>query len=176
MKTSFCRRSLALLLACSACGGLPDDHFDTVGAAGRIRAQVKPDALKKLRWIAGTWRGVGEGQAKQDPFYERYVFIDDTTLVVETLTDETLAKVKDRVPYVLRGDSLTTPAGFAAKVAADSVTFSIRDLETSQFTWRRNGDSTWTAVVTSLDGDGTRDHFYYRMTRANTKPASDNRR
>jgi hypothetical protein len=171
MNAHFRRASLALLLVSAACGGLPDDHFDTVGADGRIRAQVKPDALKNLRWIAGTWRGVGEGTTKAEPFFERYVFIDDTTLVVDSYEDETLGKLKNRVPYLLRGDSITSPTGFAAKVAADSVTFSVRDLETSQLTWRKNADSTWTAVGTSLDGSGNRSYSYYRMTRVKERPA-----
>jgi hypothetical protein len=167
--------SLAVLLVCSACSGLPDDRFDTVGADGRIRAQVKPDALKNLRWIEGTWRGVGEGTTTAEPFFERYMFIDDTTLVVDSYTDETLEKLKNRVPYLLRGDSITTPTSFAAKAAPDSVTFSIRDVETNQLTWRRNADSTWTAVATSIDGKGAREYWYYRMTRVPEKPAPPKR-
>jgi hypothetical protein len=171
MNTFSRHASLALVLVCSACSGLPDDRFDTVGADGRIHAQVKPDALKNLRWIEGTWRGVGEGKTTAEPFFERYVFIDDTTLIVDSYTDETLEKLKNRVPYLLRGDSITSPSGFASKVAADSVTFSVRDVETTQITWRRNADSTWTAVATSLDGDSKRDYWYYRMTRVKEKPA-----
>ena len=54
-------------------------------------ASISREAFAGLRWIAGSWRGSGDGQA---PFYERYRFEDDSTLVVETFTDSTLAVVE----------------------------------------------------------------------------------
>jgi len=48
--------------------------------------QITPANLAKLHWIEGTWRGTG---GDVPPFYERYKFENDSTLVVETLTDET---------------------------------------------------------------------------------------
>ena len=48
--------------------------------------------LTKLRWIEGSWRGTGD---VDKPFYERYKFENDTTLVVESIADETFKKVND---------------------------------------------------------------------------------
>ena len=55
--------------------------------------------LRKLRWIEGSWRGTGD---EQSPFYERYKFENASTLVVETLADETLSKVTDVSRFELK--------------------------------------------------------------------------
>ena len=55
--------------------------------------------LQKLRWIEGTWRGTGE---VDKPFFERYRFEGDTTLLVDGFEDETLSKVTDTTRFELK--------------------------------------------------------------------------
>jgi hypothetical protein len=51
--------------------------------------RVTPREFATLRWIAGDWRGGGTGGTMQPPFYERYRFADDSTLLVESFADST---------------------------------------------------------------------------------------
>ena len=64
-----------------------------------IPKQITPAELAKLRWIEGGWRGTGGGVP---PFFERYKFENESTLVVETLEDETLSKVTDVSRFELK--------------------------------------------------------------------------
>lgn len=86
--------------------------------------QITAADLKQLRWIAGTWRGTGDGVAT---FYERYKFENDTTLVVETLTDETLSKAEDASRFELKegsfGHSERESGSVATGLDDHSITF-----------------------------------------------------
>jgi hypothetical protein len=55
--------------------------------------------LQKLRWIEGTWRGTGDNVK---PFFERYRFEGDSSLLIDGFEDETLAKVTDTTRYELK--------------------------------------------------------------------------
>ena len=55
-------------------------------------AKLSATDLSKVRWIEGYWRGSG---IDQKPFFERYRFENETTLLVDSFPDETLEKVDD---------------------------------------------------------------------------------
>jgi hypothetical protein len=132
--------TLALLPACStAQQSTPADSAASLGVAD----------LQSLRWIAGTWRGSGDGQA---PFYERYHFADDSTLVVEGFADSTLAVVTEVTRFELRGGRLanatpgdSTSKWVAARVAAGAVTFVPVRRARNRFTWRPVSQDRWVA-------------------------------
>jgi hypothetical protein len=52
-----------------------------------------------LRWIEGTWRGSGVDQA---PFFERYRFENESTLAVDSFSDEKLDKIEDTRRFELK--------------------------------------------------------------------------
>ena len=78
-------------------------RYDTQSAAAftptATPRHISTSDLAKLRWIEGTWRGTGDVEA---PFYERYHFESESTLVVEGLTDEKVDKVSDVTRFELK--------------------------------------------------------------------------
>jgi hypothetical protein len=108
-------------------------------------ARVSLAELRQLRWIEGTWRGSGSGQA---PFYERYRFVDDSTLMVDSFADSTLAAVTESAPFELRGGRLSSGGGrwVASQLTRRWVTF-IPVRARNLFTWRYDSPDSWTALL-----------------------------
>lgn len=114
--------------------------------------------LRALKWITGTWRGSGVGQA---PFYERYRLADDSTLVVESFADSTLRTVSEVTRFALRDSALTSlpgasgepPAGVArwygSALSNDSVRFEPLTGARNSFVWARGTTANeWLARLT----------------------------
>jgi len=104
--------------------------------------------LAKLRWIEGAWRGTGDGQS---PFFERYHFENDTTLVVESFADETLNKVTDVSRYELK-DGQFSNQGEGARWRATQITDDVASFEPvakarNSFRWQRESKDVWKAVL-----------------------------
>ncbi|HKX82609.1 MAG TPA: hypothetical protein VJL58_00185, partial [Pyrinomonadaceae bacterium] len=53
--------------------------------------------VAKLKWIEGTWRGMDGDK----PFFERYR-IEESAMVVDNFTDETLTKIEDTGRFELK--------------------------------------------------------------------------
>jgi hypothetical protein len=123
------------------------------------------NALTDLRWIVGAFRGAGGQGTVQAPFFERYSLVGDSTLVVESFKDSTLKGVPDSTRYVLRGDSLTSPEAAATNVSPGSVTFSSRKNRELAWTWRRDDDSTWTAIIVNAVPNAPPKTRVYRMAK-----------
>jgi len=104
--------------------------------------------LKKLRWIEGTWRGTGDGQT---PFYERYKFVNDSTLTVETLENEKLDKVKDVARFELKdsqfGGGSQGSRYVATAIDDKSITFDPVTKARNSFRWERENEDSWKAVL-----------------------------
>ena len=104
--------------------------------------------LLALRWIVGSWRGSGDGQS---PFYERYRFVDDSTLLMEGFRDSTLAQVSETTRYELRGGRFanTGPADAAQWVAVrltgGAITFAPVRRARNRFTWKPVSADEWIA-------------------------------
>jgi hypothetical protein len=80
------------------------------------------------------------------PFYERYHFEDDSTLVENGL-DSTLAVEQDTSRFELRNGRFGNPRWQATALTADSVVFVGSADPTRTFRWRREGQDAWTAVI-----------------------------
>lgn len=137
-----------------------------------IVATLTPRDFLALRWVAGTWRGTGMDGTVQAPFYERYSFTDDSTLVGLAFSDSTLSAVRDTIRFALRGGHLTaasslTPARWAAS-AADSATVAFVPLAgaSSGFVWHSEADGRWRATMVwpATDSSAMRRHDFL-MTR-----------
>ena len=76
-----------------------------------------PDAdVAKLKWLAGTWRGV---QGKK-PFYKGYRF-DGSTMLVDSYEDATLKNVTSTSRFELKDGEFGTSVG-DSRSAASSIT------------------------------------------------------
>jgi hypothetical protein len=119
--------------------------------SGQARLVLKPISaadLKKLRWIEGSWRGTGD---VEKPFYERYRFENDSTLVVESFDDEKLGKVTDVTRFELKdgtfGNASETSRWAATDLRDDSVTFEPVKGARNSFRWQRESANVWKATL-----------------------------
>jgi hypothetical protein len=137
-------------------------------------ARVTVRALARLRWIVGDWRGTGTGGTTQAPFFERYRFADDSTLVVESYADSTWQTISETAQYELRGGRFGNPGPGAQWVAVrvDSVGVDFAPVAIAQnaFRWERApGSGTrpdeWRATITPIDPTGPTPPRQYLMER-----------
>jgi hypothetical protein len=162
-------------LAADALGYVAGPHRVAVVACAERPATLRPADLRTLQWIVGTWRGTGDGQS---PFYERYRFVDDSTLLVETFRDSTLAEVSESTRYELRGGRFanaglaTAPQWTAVRLADGAITFAPVRRARNRFTWRRLSADQWIADLAwpAADASGAPRTRTYRMERW-TSPA-----
>ena len=114
--------------------------------------QITEADIAKLKWLEGTWRGM-DGEK---PFYERIHF-EGTTMVVETLTDETLSKVGDTARFELKdgefGNTVGESRSAASSIGENSVQF-VPDAaqpggtpKGHTFRFERQDDGTWLAIL-----------------------------
>ena len=104
--------------------------------------------LAKLRWIEGTWRGTGDVEA---PFYERYRFENDSTLVVEGLDKEKVDKVTDVTRFELKdgqfGNAGDDSRWSATEIDSESITFAPVAKARNSFRWKRESKDLWQAIL-----------------------------
>ena len=132
----------------------------------RVPKQITPADLTKLRWIEGSWRGTG---GDVPPFYERYKFENESTLVVETLSDETLKKVSDVSRFELKDGHFGsgTPDNGSVATALDerSIDFGPIGKSRNYFRWQRESDKFWEAILQWTDKNGGQKARVYLMER-----------
>jgi hypothetical protein len=142
-------------LALAACDPPPRAPATPAPAPAAAPASATPQAparitvadFRKLRWIEGSWRGSGSGQA---PFHERYRFPDDSTLVVDTFPDSTLSTVSESTRFELRGGTLGNPGTVrwvASRLDDRAVDFVPVAGARNTFTWRFESPDRWTALL-----------------------------
>ena len=142
-----------------------------IGACASSQTNPQPKTitaadLKKLRWIEGSWRGTGD---IDKPFYERYKFENDTTLLVETIANEKFDKVTEVTRFELKDGFFGTSTGQAGSVAIalddNSITFAPTGKSRNSFRFQRESADTWKAILTWKEADGTPKERVYKMDR-----------
>ncbi|MBV9210819.1 MAG: hypothetical protein JOZ52_09340 [Acidobacteria bacterium] len=124
--------------------------------------RISPEDLKKLGWIEGAWRGTGD---VEKPFFERYHF-EGTTLVVESLTDETLGKVDDVTRFELRdgqfGNGGEGARWLVTELTDDSITFAPAARARNSFRWQHESKDVWKATLDwpAAEGKPARQRVY----------------
>jgi hypothetical protein len=122
--------------------------------------------LVKLRWIEGSWRGTGD---EQPPFYERYKFENDSTLVVETLADDTMSKVTEVDRFELKdghfGKNANDSGSVAIALDEESITFAPLGKARNFFRFQRESANSWRAILNWTDKDGKAKERIYHMAR-----------
>jgi hypothetical protein len=159
-------------------------HALTGAASARAQSADAPAAptaarlttrdLARLRWIVGDWRGTGVDGTTQAPFYERYRFADDSTLLVESFDDSTWRAPSEVTRYELRATHLGNDGSGARWVAVgiDSlgVDFAPVARARNTFRWGRAAGSgrrpaQWHATIAWIAKGGARAQRHYRMER-----------
>ena len=122
--------------------------------------------LQKLKWIEGTWRGTGD---VDKPFYERYRFENESTLLIESFDDEKLEKVSDVSRYELRNGQFGNTGDVrwvATKFDDKSITFSPVAKARNSFVWTSESKDFWKATLSWPAGDkGPEKQRIYNMAR-----------
>jgi hypothetical protein len=135
--------ALALnLLACNR--GPSGSSQQSTATATPAPAKITADDLQKLRWIEGTWRGSGY----ETPFFERYRFENDDTLIVETLADESVSKVTDTSRFVLKAGQFGSEGAVATELTDTFIVFSPLKPGQNTFRFERESADSWKAVLT----------------------------
>jgi hypothetical protein len=148
MKLTALIAGVVILTGTIACAGSGTTNTQTPAAAPASTVTPKTVTtaeLQKLKWIEGTWRGTGQ---TQPPFFERYRFENDSTLVMEELADESLSKVNKTTRYELKDGRFGTERAVATALDDTSVTFSPLIAGRNSFTWQSESKDTWKAILT----------------------------
>ena len=121
--------------------------------------------LSKLRWLEGTWRGASPGQSN---VYERYRFVNDSTIEITYFNDESLARPtgSGRV-YLTVGRIYHTfgPGRWnATRVNEGGVHFIPEVNARNTFSWSFQNQNTWTSTQRS-SASGREQVTVYQMTR-----------
>ena len=138
-------------------------------SASRVPKQITPADLAKLRWIEGTWRGTG---GEVPPFYERYKFENESTLLVETLADESASKVADESRFELKDGHFGSGDADAGSVATalDDNSISFAPLGKGNFfRFQRESVNSWKAILNWTDKNGVAKERIYLMERLPSK-------
>jgi hypothetical protein len=156
-----------VLLTVSGCArSTPVDLAQKVSTRSPSPKAINAADLTKLRWIEGSWRGTGD---EQSPFFERYKFENASTLVVETLADETLGKVTDVSRFELKdghfGSGTNESGSVATALDDNSITFEPLGKSGNSFRFQRESDNSWTAILNWIDKTGVAKERIYHMVR-----------
>jgi hypothetical protein len=104
----------------------------------------------KLKWLEGTWRGSAPGQ---DPFYERYRFVNDSTMEISYYKDSTLTRETGTGRVYLTVGRIYHTAGpgrwGATRVDASGIYFIPQVNARNTFAWAYQTPDTWTATLRS---------------------------
>ena len=129
-------------------------------------ARVTPEQFAALHWLEGTWRGSG---VDQPTFYERYTFVDDSTIRAESSPDSTFPDPDEADTIELRAGRVTTGGAemewAVSSIDDGSVRFDPLRGANNAFVWTSESDSAWTARLTWTDRDGEAHERIYEMRR-----------
>lgn len=139
-------------------------------AACGDRANVtrySPEQFAILRWIEGDWRG--ELPKGNGFFYERYQFVDDSTIAMHGFEDSAFRVPNDSATIVYR-DSVVIDRGpkaewSATRLDAKGIDFAPMHGATNRFSWNRESADKWTAAILPAKGKSV----VYRMERIRPK-------
>ena len=143
VKSAFCRAALLALVAVAP----------LVAQSSQRGQPVTPFATSdfaKLKWLEGTWRGSAAGQ---EPFFERYRFVNDSTIEISYYRDSTLAHESGtgRVYLTVGRIYHTTGPGRwgATRVDSSGIYFIPQVNARNTFAWAFKSADTWTATLRS---------------------------
>lgn len=153
--------ALSMSLALCACRG---EAGDAPGLP--TPAVVTLEQFQGLRWLQGNWRGAEDGDL---PFFESYIFLDDSTIRSFTYTDSTFRQAADSGVVRWRGGSARVVGGPASWVAtrfdSGGIHFEPEHGAGNSFDWIPGDHDGWTASLTWPGSGNPPRTRTYRMTR-----------
>lgn len=148
----------AAMIALSACSrddaGANAGAAESAGAAqpaaeSPLAGTYTPADFAHLRWLEGSWRGT---MPSGGFFYERYHFVDDSTIVMHSYPDSSFGAPGDSSRITLRGSTVMhdgSARSVATALDSQSVSFSPERPGSNHFTWTRESGDRWTASLRS---------------------------
>lgn len=127
-------------------------------AAAPEPAKASPADFTKLRFLEGKWRGMSNGL----PFFERYQFVDDSTISMMTSPDSTFATEQPGSKIVRRAGAIYLEEGESrsAVTRIDSAGYRFTSPNGQYwFVFKSESANTWTATLANGP--------VYRMSRVN---------
>jgi hypothetical protein len=123
--------------------------------------------FEKLRWLEGTWRGSdGNGQ---NPFFERYRFVGDGKIEIDSFSDSTLSKVGSQSSVYLENSEIIHKNGRMLwrvnKLDGSLIEFAPKEKATNFFAWQKESADVWLARLAGKDAQGKSTEKVYRMER-----------
>jgi hypothetical protein len=138
--------ALTGLVACSQSASQSNNQTTGAAPTPTVTAKTITTAdLQKLKWIEGSWRGTGE---TQPPFFERYRFENESTLVMEELADESLTQVNRTTRYELKNGQFGNDRYVATALDDTSITFWPLSPGRNSFRWQSESKDAWKAILT----------------------------
>jgi hypothetical protein len=122
---------------------------------GEPRRDFRVTDFARIRWLEGTWKGSGGGY---DAFYERYHFVNDSTIEMQSFTDGTLRTVSERNTIAIRNGRIYDESANgrtryeAAKVTNAGIDFVPVRGATTSFQFTRMSKDRWTATIRPANG------------------------
>lgn len=117
------------------------------------RRDFRTSDFNQLRWIEGTWRGQA---AKGAPFFERYRFVNDSTIEMQSFKDGTLRAVAEKTTYMLRNGRIAHESGRsrweAVRFSSSTAQFVPVKGATNSFHFTRVSKDKWTAAIIPAGG------------------------
>lgn len=120
------------------------------------RTNVKLSEFRRLQWLAGDWVGSG---GDYPAFYERYRFVNDSTIEQQSFSDETMQTVTDRATIALRNGRIVSSSGTsrydAVALDATGISFVSSRAGGNSFVFKRASKGRWLATLRSSTGKRT---------------------
>lgn len=120
------------------------------------------DDFRRLRWIEGQWRGFMPDGNK---FYERYHFLDDSTIAMHSFPDSTFARPGDSSRVQLRGGTVSNGNAVATRLDSTGVDFAPQNGAGNRYTWATESASKWNATLRWTDAQGRPQTVVYALHR-----------
>ena len=118
-----------------------------------------------LGWLVGSWQGrLPDGGS----FYERYRWVDDSTIKMRSFKDDTFSKATDSSRIMLRAGTVADVGGarwIATRLDSTGVDFASEHDASNNFTWAKQSRNSWKAVLNSIDRNGKAQSVIYPMQR-----------
>jgi hypothetical protein len=127
---------------------------------------VTPAQFHQLIWLVGNWRGT---QNSEQPFYEGYEFLNDSTIRTWSFSDSTAKQATDSGTIDLREGKVTTGGKNSQYILSmlDSNTVRFDPVRNARnaFTWNRESADHWVATLEWQDAQGKARTRVYDMRR-----------
>jgi hypothetical protein len=119
----------------------------------------------RLQWLEGRWRGrLPDGRS----FYERYRFLDDSTIAMRSFADSTFAVATDSARITLRAGTVADQGRarwIVTRLDSTGVDFASEHDASNNFTWAPASPNSWKAILNSIDRNGRAQTVVYPMQR-----------